>query len=170
MNTSDFLRLIAGGILALVSSYIGLLVKNGYKENTRLFKDLVDFADGFKRELSFEKTSVIDFCTTFKEGKKSKISDLLDQYIADLQKEGKFSRDVEHWTLAHLKKEEKSEVLTFLNGLGKTPTKEQISFVEKGEEIFKARLKNAEENEKKKGNMFFKLFVLLGVALMVIVG
>ena len=95
---------------------------------------------------------------------------MLDQYIADLQKEGKFSRDVENWTIAHLKKEEKSEVLTFLNGLGKTPTKEQISFVEKGEEIFKARLKNAEENEKKKGNMFFKLFVLLGVALMVIVG
>ena len=36
MSTADFLRLIAGGILALVSSYIGLLIKNGYKE-TGLF-------------------------------------------------------------------------------------------------------------------------------------
>ena len=35
LNISDFLRLIAGGLLALVSSYIGILVKNGYKEKTR---------------------------------------------------------------------------------------------------------------------------------------
>lgn len=170
MNIGDFLRLIAGGLLALVSSYIGLLVKNGYKENTRLFKDLVAFADEFKRELSFEKTSLISFCTAFKEGKKSKITELLDQYIVELKSEGQFSRDVDKWTLAHLKKEEKSEVLTFLNGLGKTPAKEQIAFVEKNESLFKTRLKQAEENEKKKGNMFFKLFVLLGIALMVIVG
>ena len=170
MNTGDFLRLIAGGILALVSSYIGFMVKNGYKENTKLMKDLVCFCDEFKRELSYQKTSVIDFCNIFKEGKKSKICPLLEEFVSQLEREGRFSKDIDKWNLAHLKNNQKQEVLTFLNGLGKTPTIEQISFVEKSGALFKERLCQAEENEKKKGNMFFKLFVLLGVAIMVIVG
>ena len=170
LNISDFLRLIAGGLLALVSSYIGILVKNGYKEKTRIYKDLVLFTEEFKRDLSFQKTALTDFCTSFADGKKSKIKELLQEYVDELKKAGQFSRDADKWSLAHLKKDEKEEVLTFLNGLGKTPTAEQISFVERSGERFKERLKQAEENEKKKGNMFFKLFVLLGIALMVIVG
>jgi stage III sporulation protein AB len=170
LNTGDFLRLIAGGILALVSSYIGVIVKNGYRENTKLIKDLVLFCEEFKRELSYQKTSVIDFCNKFKEGKKSKISDLIEEYVKQLESVGQFSMDIDKWNLAHLKNSEKQEVLAFLNGLGKSPTEEQISFVERNCALFKDRQKQAEENEKKKGNMFFKLFVLLGVAIMVIVG
>ena len=169
MSTADFLRLIAGGILALVSSYIGLLVKKGYKENTAIYKGLKEFCDQFKTELTYEKTAVIDFCRKFSKGQRA-VSDLINEYTASLQKEGQFQRDVEKWELAHLKSEEKQEIVTFFNGLGKSPTKEQLAFVEKYGELFKSRLANAIEQEKKKGNMYFKLFVLLGVALMVIVG
>lgn len=170
MNTGDFLRLIAGGILALVSSYIGILVKRGYKENTALYKDLVEFVDLFKRELSYQKPTLIDFCTNFSQGKKSKIAILLEEYVAELKRVGQFSRDIEKWEVAHLKKDEKQELLAFLSELGKSPTGEQISLAEKCGESFRARLIKAQELEKKKGNMYFKLFVLLGVALMVIVG
>lgn len=169
MSTADFLRLIAGGILALVSSYIGLLVKKGYKENTAIYKGLKEFCDQFKTELTYEKTAVIDFCSKFSKGQRA-VADLINEYTASLQKEGQFQRDVEKWELAHLKREEKQEIVTFFNGLGKSPTKEQLAFVEKYGELFKSRLANAIEQEKKKGNMYFKLFVLLGVALMVIVG
>ena len=170
MSTADFLRLIAGGILALVSSYIGLLVKKGYKENTAIYKGLKEFCDQFKTELTYEKTAVIDFCGKFSKGQRGDVADLINEYTASLQKEGQFQRDVEKWELAHLKREEKQEIVTFFNGLGKSPTKEQLAFVEKYGELFKSRLANAIEQEKKKGNMYFKLFVLLGVALMVIVG
>ena len=169
MSTADFLRLIAGGILALVSSYIGLLVKKGYKENTAIYKGLKEFCDQFKTELTYEKTAVIDFCGKFSKGQRD-VTDLINEYTASLQKEGQFQRDVEKWELAHLKREEKQEIVTFFNGLGKSPTKEQLAFVEKYGELFKSRLASAIEQEKKKGNMYFKLFVLLGVALMVIVG
>ncbi|MBO7222473.1 MAG: stage III sporulation protein AB [Clostridia bacterium] len=169
MSTADFLRLIAGGILALVSSYIGLLFKKGYKENTAIYKGLKEFCDQFKTELTYEKTAVIDFCSKFSKGQRG-VTDLINEYTASLQKEGQFHRDVENWELAHLKDDEKQEIVTFFNGLGKSPTKEQLAFVEKYGELFKSRLANAIEQEKKKGNMYFKLFVLLGVALMVIVG
>ena len=169
MSTADFLRLIAGGILALVSSYIGLLVKKGYKENTAIYKGLKEFCDQFKTELTYEKTAVIDFCGKFSKGQRD-VTDLINEYTASLQKEGQFQRDVEKWELAHLKREEKQEIVTFFNGLGKSPTKEQLAFVEKYGELFNSRLANAIEQEKKRGNMYFKLFVLLGVALMVIVG
>ena len=170
MSTADFLRLIAGGILALVSSYIGLLIKNGYKENTAIDKGLCEFCDSFKRELTFEKTAVIDFCRKFSEGQKGKITNLINEYTESLQREGQFKRDVNKWDIAHLKSEDKQDIVTFFNGLGKSPTKEQVAFVEKYGELFKSRLANATEQEKKKGGMYFKLFVLLGVALMVIVG
>ena len=90
--------------------------------------------------------------------------------MAELKRVGQFSRDIEKWEVAHLKKDEKQELLAFLSELGKSPTGEQISLAEKCGESFRARLIKAQELEKKKGNMYFKLFVLLGVALMVIVG
>ena len=168
MNTSDFLRLIAGGILALVCSYIGILIKRGYSENTKLYKDLVDFCDAFKRELTFQKSALIDFCNKFCDGRKGDIVDLIQEYIKDLQSVGQFVRDAEKWTVAHLKKEEKQEIIDFLSGLGKSPTVEQLSLVDKSCQLFQSRQKIALDNEKKKGNMFFKLLVLLGIALMVI--
>ena len=170
MSTSDFLRLIAGGIIALVSSYVGILVKNGYKDNTKLYKDLIEFCDLYKGELSYEKATLIDIISRFCANKKGKTADIFKEYAKDMQSSGQFFRDVEKWNVAHLKKEQKQEILDFLNGLGKSGTTEQMSFVNKHLESFSKRKKQAEEDEKKKGNMFFKLFVLLGIALMVIVG
>ena len=127
-----------------------------------------DFCDAFKRELTFQKSALIDFCNKFCDGRKGDIVELIQEYIKDLQSAGQFVRDAEKWTVAHLKKEEKQEIIDFLSGLGKSPTVEQLSLVDKSCQLFQSRQKIALDNEKKKGNMFFKLLVLLGIALMVI--
>jgi hypothetical protein len=93
LNTSDFLRLIAGGIIALVSSYVGLLVKNGYKDNTKLYKDLIEFCDLYKGELSYEKATLIDIISRFCASKKGKTADIFKEYAKDMQSSEQFSRD-----------------------------------------------------------------------------
>ena len=167
---SEILRFVAGGVLALVSTYIGLMVKRGYAEKVKFYKDLVEFCGVFKGELSFSMPTVTDFCTKYVKDKKGKWVDVVKEYQTDLTTKGKFDRDLDKWEVLHLKKEEKSEILHFLHGIGKTSLTEQISFVDKCNSAFASRLKQAEEDMKKKGSMYFKLFALLGVALLVILG
>ena len=70
---SEILRFVAGGVLALVSTYIGLMVKRGYGEKVKFYKDLVEFCGVFKGELSFSMPTVTDFCTKYVKDKKGKV-------------------------------------------------------------------------------------------------
>ncbi len=165
---NEVLPVIAGGILAVISSYVGLLVKRGYKDKVVFYKDMVSFTESFKRDMSFLKTPLLDFCSSYLKDKKSKVAELLGEYTTELRLKGKFERDSSKWDFAHLSREEKEELILFFNTLGKTSYNEQQSFLDKSESIFLSRVKKCEDDYKKKGNMYFKLFVLLGIALMVI--
>ncbi len=166
--TADVLRVIAGGILALVSSYIGYLVKKSYGDKVTFFKDMTEFVESLKRDMTFLRTPITTFCDIYVKDKKGKAAELIREYSTELKLKGKFDREVDKWDFAHLKRDEKEELICFFSTLGKTPIGEQLSLLEKSRDGFRSREQMASEELKKKGNMYFKLFALLGVALMVI--
>lgn len=167
---NEIARLVAGGILALVSAYLGYMVKSTFKEKVNFYKDMTALCDSFKRELSFSKPTLTAFLTGHIKDKKGKSADLVCEYLTALKEKGKFEKDLDKWDFAHLKRDEKQELLFFFNGLGTTALKEQLSHLDKCEMTFKSRQAQKEDELKKKGNMYFKLFVLFGIALLVILG
>lgn len=53
---SEILRLVAGGLLALIACYIGVLIKRRYAKRVTFFKSACEFSSCLATELSLKKT------------------------------------------------------------------------------------------------------------------
>lgn len=165
---SDVLRLIAGGLLALICCYIGVLIKRRYRNRTIFYKSASEYAMYMSSELTLNKTPIPAIAQKFLTGRKGDFEKVLEQSV-EAAREGKtFDGTYEKINIAHLKNEEKKEVLSFLCGGGKNSLNDQLAQVSHYKEVFEAKQKKCEEDSKKLGGMYFKLCVLLGIAIMLI--
>lgn len=165
---ADILRLIAGGLLALCSCYIGLVIKRRYAAREKFYKSLCEFLTVAASELSFRKTPIPEIASKFLYGRKGEFEKTLEEYLR-LAKEGAdYDRMLKTLEPQYIKLEEKKELITFLSTLGKTALDDQLSNVARAQKSFSAKSETLAKESKKLGGMYFKLFVLLGLAIIVI--
>lgn len=162
------LRIIAGGLLALIACYVGLLIKRRYRDRATFYKSACEYAQTMTSELSLNKTPLPEIAQKFTQGRKGDFEKLLSECVA-LAKDGKgYCESMEKLHAPNLKTEEKKEVLAFLCGTGKNALSDQLTQVAHYKEIFEQKRKKCEEDSKKLGGMYFKLCVLLGLAILLI--
>ena len=157
-------RLIAGGLLALICCYIGLLIKRRYSARVKFFKSATDFCRMLQDELSMRKTPMPEICAKFLDGRKGQFED----YLSEWCEKAKTHEDVDKDKCRLLKNDETKDLTTFLCNLGKTDLKDQLSHVSHYEKCFEKKTDECEEQNKKTGSMYFKLCVLLGLAVILI--
>ncbi len=165
---SDILRLIAGGLLALICCYIGLLIKRRYRDRVIFYTSACEYARVMSRELTLNKTPIPEIAKKFAIGRSGEFEKALAQCTA-LSCEGKsLEYALEHVNIAKLKADEKKEIVSFLCGGGKSALNDQLSFVAYHKDVFEQKHKKCEQDSKKLGGMYFKLCVLLGIAILLI--
>lgn len=155
--SGEVARLIAGGLLALICCYVGLLIKRRYKSREKLYKTAVDFCSLLCDELSAKKTPIPDICNCFLQGRKGEFEGIIAKWQGGENLDEKL-----------LKREELDEINSFLSALGTTQLKEQIEHIERYKKRFEKKHAECEEQSKKLGNMYFKLCALLAVAIILI--
>ena len=164
----DFARLIAGGLLALICCYGGLLVKRHYAERERFYRDAEAFAARLKSEIASRKTPLPTIISEFCEGRKGEFARRVSAFGEKLRggaaQDGAAKEEAEE---THLRKDEKKQFADFLAALGKTALREQIAEIARAEGEFAAKRASCAEESKRLGGMYFKLAVLLGIALIV---
>lgn len=165
---SDVLRLIAGGLLALICSYIGLLIKRHYSERAKFYLELNDFLSYAGAELSFKKTPLPDIINGFTSSKKGITAKFLSQYLIALKRGDCAEKMLKETDIPHLKEAEKKEAVDLMRELGKTSLDEQLSLIRRASEAVKVKHTKCAEESKRLGSMYFKLAVLLGIALIII--
>lgn len=160
--SAEIARLIGGGLLALISCYIGLLIKRRYKARERFYKSAIDFCLTLDEELSMRKTPIPEICKRFIDGRNGVFEDIVKEWQSVGVDGGELKEKL-------LKSDEVNEMQAFFNTLGKTDLREQIEHVDYYQKAFERRRVECEEQSKKLGNMYFKLFALLGIAIILIV-
>ena len=166
--TADILRLVAGGLLALICCYAGVLIKRHYSEREKFYTDAEAFAAYLSSELGFKKTALPLLIETFRKERAGSFSAVLEKFssmLASLGQDGAASAAAES---SKLKREEKSRLAEFLSALGKTSLCDQLEHARRAEAEFSARRIACAEESKRLGGMYFKLAVLLGIALILI--
>lgn len=163
------IRLICGGVLCLCSSYIGLVIKRYYHIRSVFFADFVRFIEILHEEISFMKSPLNRIIINFKDGKKGEFVRILEIY------ENMLNGDINAENLAakinsvYINKSEKEMLVSMLAQLGKLDSATQITNLAN----YKARVSAKAQESKKKsvtiGGLSFKLGVLLGVMIMIIV-
>lgn len=163
---SEILRLIAGGLLALIACYVGLLIKRRYKSRTMYYKSACEFAKCVATELSMKKTPMPDVAENFLKGRNGDFEKTVETWL-DLAKKGQ-TFVYENTLVSLLKNDEKKQIADFFSALGKTALDDQLSHIGYYENVFESKRAKCEDESKKLGGMYFKLCVLLGIAIMLI--
>lgn len=162
----DVLRLIAGGILAVISSYIGLMFKNRYKAREKFYSDAKNFAEILKRDVGLFEKPMPEIIKDYLPSAGAEFAELLNTYSVNIKEQ---NVDFSHLEKVRLKDGEIKDLERFFSALGKSALNEQLNLISAFYNTCDERYKVCKEETKRLGGMYFKLFVLLGVALMIIV-
>ncbi len=165
---SDILRLIAGGLLALISCYIGLLVKRRYKSREAFYTRSVAFIKYLKSEMTLKKTPIPDVVDNFTSGQKGDFDRMLKECIDEIKAGNDYQTIYDKVGISALKAEEKKEIVSFLCALGKSTLDDQLSLINAYNLTFEQRRDKCAKDSKQLGSMYFKLCVLLGLAIILI--
>lgn len=163
---SEILRLIAGGLLALIACYIGVLVKRRYAKRVTFFKSACEFSSCLATELSLKKTPMPEIAAKFLQGRAGEFESCVECWINLAKSGGIYS--FENANVSILKTDEKKQLVSFFSMLGKTDLNDQLSHAGYYKNLFEQKQKTCIEENKKLGNMYFKLCVLAGIAIMLI--
>lgn len=163
---SEILRLIAGGLLALIMCYIGVLVKRRYKSRVAFFKSACEFSSSLATELGMKKTPMPEIANKFLKGREGEFEKVVESWIAIAKNATTFGFD--DIKTSFLKTDEKKELAEFFSSLGKTNLDDQLSHVAYYKNLFEQKRKTSEDEDKKLGGMYFKLCVLFGLAILLI--
>ena len=166
---ADILRLIAGGLLGLLCCYGGVLIKRYYADREKVYRDAEQFTAELISEIGFKKTPLPVVIAQFAEGKSGKFCKTLSAFGnklgAGVPQDKAAAEEAES---VHLRKDEKKRLKEFLEGLGKTSLGDQMNVLKRAREEFAAKRDKCAEETKRLGGMYFKLAVLVGIALIVI--
>ncbi len=160
----NILRLVAGGLLALICCYIGILIKRRYKERETVYKSAVEYARVLKFELSAKKTPIPNIATEFCRGRTGEFESALLKCVESMSKGGG-TGDIE---LKCLKSAESKELLGYLKSFGGSALEEQLALADRLASYASERAAECEKDTKRLGNMYFRLLVLLGLAIILI--
>lgn len=165
---SDVLRLIAGGLIALCLSYIGVLIKRRYAKRVEFFKSASDFIGVLTTELSMRKTPVPEIIQKFLQGRNGEFETALRAWQTSAKNGETRIAAFEKNVIPLLKTEEKKELFDFFDGMGKTMLDEQLAHAAYYAKRFEQAKTKCEEENKRLGGTCFKLCVLLGLAVLLI--
>ncbi len=164
------LKVIGGGLLCLASGYVGIQIEKRYKERAAFYED-------FKSYLEFSENRISAF--------KSPVTEILKEYRNVEKKSKEFSRmisEVEHAfgaaggrekisaiTSKTLKKSDVKLFCDYFKNVGKTSLTDELNLLGAVKNVAAENLKTAKNETEKKGKMYFKLSIVLGLAAMLVV-
>lgn len=125
---SEILRLVAGGLLALIACYIGVLIKRRYAKRVTFFKSACEFSSCLATELSLKKTPMPKIASKFLQGREGEFESCVECWINLAKRGGVYA--FENANVSILKTDEKKQLASFFSALGKTDLKDQLSHVD----------------------------------------
>ena len=120
---SVILRIVAGGLVAIVCAYVGVLIKRRYKLREQFFADVADYLAFFEKELTFCKTPVPEVNAKFLKRGCGEFRNYLSAFCANQADDKK--------GFTFLKKDERLMLGDALLGLDKSDYREQQSYVKR---------------------------------------
>lgn len=165
------ISLIAGAILFFCSAYIGIEIRKYYRKRVRFFSLWLEFIDQLTTQISYLRTPLYEIIDSFLKDKKGEFCDVLLKYKGQISKIDDCDKSINSHCdkLGFLKAQEKELFNGFFKMLGKTDWNTQVlnlkNYRQNVLEIQQLTIKNLKQN----GFLAYKLGILIGIAILIIV-
>ena len=156
------ISLVAGGLIAVAFTLVGMSINRRFKMRKEAFASLYDFSVKLKGDISYLKTNLPSVIKSHFENNKSPVAQSMLKYAENPSSE--FVPEI-----GCFKESEKKEVTKYIYSIGSLPYAESLNMTDRMIENYKQLKEKSETEAKKLGSMYFKLLVLLGFAIMLIV-
>lgn len=158
------LNFVLGAILCLCLGYIGIAIKGVYKARVRYFEDYCSFLDELIEEISFYKSPIGKFVESVTEYKRKEFRHTLMGYKCSVGENKEFVLES-----PILKKRDAEIIQNCFNSIGRTDSATQIFNLKNSKIHAEEMLKRANADLKSKGELYGKLGILFGIAVMILV-
>ena len=146
-----------------VMAYLGFAIEKYYKNRHGLVSDFYEFLQYASREIQFLKTDILTLISNFNSGRAGAFSKVLESVKESVQKGEEIKIDN-----PFLNASEKLMVSGFFLGISKSDYCEQEKVFKRYLSETESKLKQTEKQKKNNGELIKKLFILIGVGILII--
>ena len=146
---------------------IGYQIHRAFRHRKQFFESLVRFCDHLTTEIGFSKRTIAQIIDAYLDNYSSQFAEVLVNYKALLDR----NQDLTRGALAlwgGLKSAEAQVVADFLLELGKHSAAEELEKIRKFRERFETLRQDATEKLKRDASIYFKICILLGIGVVVL--
>lgn len=147
---------------------IGIAIKQYYLRRQDFYRDLFSFCQNTKVYISYSQTKLSEIIEKNSLNCRKDFLQFLQLFhnylVGGITKEA----FVEITNLFFLGKEEREEILSFFCELGNMAKEEELEKIDVNMRNFEEKSKKAQEDNKKFSSLYVKLFVVLGLAVIII--
>lgn len=160
------LTIIAGSMLFIASSYIGMQVKRHYAKRKQYIADLLEFIEHYENQISYLKTPLNEIIAKYCDNKKGEIVKMLHRLIEYLNNK-KLGEETLQSSL--LSRGENQAIMSYFLAIGASNMANELNKIKSIKGVIISMLGKSREQYNKNGLLAYKLGVLIGIALMLIV-
>ncbi|MDE5990766.1 MAG: stage III sporulation protein AB [Clostridia bacterium] len=162
------LKLAIGGILCFISTYLGITGKRYYDKRYRYLSDFNDFLLALIDGISYSKDRLSEISKKYLASTKGLFGKNLNEFLYLIESSQEEDKIAKCFDCKYLKRADKEYFKEFFLTLGKLDYDTQISRLNLSKAEIEKMLSKAEKDCKSTGNLFSKLGLLLGIAIMII--
>ena len=151
-------------LLFILIVYVGYGILSYYKKRRQFYEDLINFVNYLNTEIAFLKTDLISLVENNCDKYHREMNCALQNYLKIL----KYGKGVVQNKISILKDDENLELDNFFNSLGKTNLQEQQVCIAHYKERFSQQKLATEQEIDKKGSVYFKLCIVLGLGVCIV--
>ncbi len=161
-------KFLLGVAIIAFTSFCGYLLTKKYRRRKQFFSQLFEFNERFLAEITYYRRPLRAFVSAYTY--RGEFQELLLDYFAETSNQGHvFIERIDNSEYDFLKKEEKRTVYDYFSMLGKGDSNSQKNYFTSVKETLSKLKKEAEENNKKYGDLYVKLGFLCGLLILILV-
>ena len=148
-------------LIVAFSAGVGKMLSKKYVVRDMFFKELLDFLNLLKSNISFKKMKVEEIYNNFFEGE-PKFKNLFEE----MKSSGQITNSKQFW---FLKNEEKKTLESFLKTLGTGNDVTEMQNIENYISSLKDKIHDAEDNRKKNESIIYKVSLAVGAVICILI-
>ena len=152
------------GAIVFCCGYIGFLVSSSYRAKYRYFYELNMLIEKLNVDIGYFQTKLSDVLSSFKS---SEIKSTILAYVKFLESDGTVSLE-RVLKSVEIPDKERSSVVSFFSALGGADVEEQKKMLASYATIFRQAENYRKQDYEKKGKMYFKLSIFLGIGIVIL--
>ena len=156
-------------IIFVCIAYIGYSIKTIYKNKYNFFNSLLDFVIFLKNEIKNNKNSLLNIISNYQKSNSNILTSFLNKYIDVLNNKQYINIKNIIPKSIFLSNEEIVFIENLFNNIGKYDYDTELEYLSKTISNIEKYKEKAKEDLIKKGDLYFKLSIMLAISIVLIV-